>query len=380
MPGTALLTWERGYQPDQATRLPALARHLADQGWRVVLAVKDVTGFATADPPWTVMQSPVWPTDQRVTIWSVAQAPGLGGWLRALQYDNPAMLRPILRAWAALYDLVKPDLVIADDGPGAVLAARGRVPCLTIGSAIKVMPETPDSDADAALTARINTTLSAEGLPLLDNLTQSQRGDASLVFSFPLFDSHAGTRQDTLCRPVEAFADPVPGQAGHGLLLHLGIPAAQNDALMASVMQSPGERHLYAPFLPAQVSEAMSAHGISLVPDLAAADALISRAALVVHSGGPSRVQRLAAAGVPQLLIHGDAELAALAEIITAQGVGQGLALGRLLLPEVLDKLGDEQALERQGAAARALSSSLRAFEQPDWPQALDAAISRTTA
>ncbi len=375
MSKTALLCWERGYHPDQTERLPAIARHLSDDGWTVVLAVKDTTRFATPDQPGQVLQSPVWPVDQKIPLWTIGQVSGLAGWLRAIKFGDPATLRPILRAWGALFDIVRPDLIIADDAPGAVLAARNRIPCLTVGSGIKVMPDAPDTAEDTALTDTINQSLAAESLPEIAALTESQRGARSLIFSFPSMDIHADQRRDPYCLPVNAFADPPRAGPGTGLLFHLGIEAAQSDVLIAAAMEHPGPRQIWSPDLPDSVTQALGNRGLEVLPDQATADAQIHAAALVIHSGGPARAMRLMAAGVPQLLIHNDSELRVIAGKLAEDKIGLGMELNRLAMPDLLETFAEAAEPGLRTAASGTMAAQLRRLDLPDWPDAVTRAI-----
>ncbi len=130
---TVLCTWEVGGELGHISRLAAITCRLEQAGYRVVVALKDLSRAQPffAETRATLLQAPVWLpkiTMQR-PIACMADA------MLLLGYLEPDPLDCLVRAWEALVDLVRPDLVIFDYSPTAMLAMQGlAVPKIVTGT------------------------------------------------------------------------------------------------------------------------------------------------------------------------------------------------------------------------------------------------------
>ena len=93
-----------------------------------------------------------------------------------------------MRAWRALYAQHDIDLVVADYAPGALLAARGRIPAIAVGVGYTLPPagleqfpalrpaDRPLEVTDQDLLGRVNAALAMVGdAPRRGSRTSSQR-------------------------------------------------------------------------------------------------------------------------------------------------------------------------------------------------------------
>ena len=343
---TVLLAWERGYQPDHAERLSALADHLAARGWHVIVAAKQPGTITVRPDAAVVLQAPVWPIDLRIPAWTITQRDGLAPWVEGFGMADPSVVVPVLRAWRPLLDAFHPDVVIADDAPGLLLAARGRIPVLTIGSSVKVPPPADDDPEAAALTDRINVILAGCGLCPLERLTDSQRGDRSLIFSLRGFDRFADTRTDPVCAPIGLLPPAGPAAPDAPILFHLEIPAAQNDVVIAAILRQGDGCLVWCPDLPEEITQALERGGARLVGSADQAAGAIAASAGVVHDAGPAFVFRVLSAGRPQLVLARDSETVHTGSVIEGRGLGHGRTLARMQLPEMLELLPALSAAE----------------------------------
>jgi hypothetical protein len=120
---TILLTWELGGGLGHLLNLLPLARGLCQRGHRVFAALRDLSKaakvFAGLDV--SFLQAPHKtrkadrPIDPPRTFTHILHNSGLG---------DPDELRAMLAAWRNLFDLVRPDLIVFDHSPTALLAAR----------------------------------------------------------------------------------------------------------------------------------------------------------------------------------------------------------------------------------------------------------------
>jgi UDP:flavonoid glycosyltransferase YjiC (YdhE family) len=120
---TVLLVWELGAGFGHLINLLPLAKGLVQSGHRVVAAIRDLP-FAEkvfGNLNITYFQAPTFaqPSQLIDPIRSYAQI------LYNTGFNDPATLRFMANAWRNLYDCIKPDLIIFDHSPTALLAARG---------------------------------------------------------------------------------------------------------------------------------------------------------------------------------------------------------------------------------------------------------------
>ena len=118
-----LLTWELGGGSGHLASLSALADALRARGHEVTLALKDLSHAERFLPgaTYTVLQAPVWTPQIQGLIapLNYSEILGFHGYL-----DRNG-LTALLRAWRHLIGYARPDLVICDHSPTALLAARG---------------------------------------------------------------------------------------------------------------------------------------------------------------------------------------------------------------------------------------------------------------
>jgi UDP:flavonoid glycosyltransferase YjiC (YdhE family) len=128
-----LLAWELGAGLGHAMNLRPLAAELAKRRYEMTLAAKDVSQvreiFATT--PVTVLQAP-WNTDPCNRVDSILTFADL---LWNIGFGDRQALVGHVAAWRNLFALVKPDLVVCDHSPTALLAARdAKFPVATVGT------------------------------------------------------------------------------------------------------------------------------------------------------------------------------------------------------------------------------------------------------
>lgn len=120
---TVLMTWELGGGLGHLMRLQPLAHGLAQRGHRVVLALRDLSkaamvfgdrcSFLQAPCKIAGPDQPIHPTLTFAHI------------LHNVGFADAQELGTLAGAWRQLYDLARPDLIIFDHSPTALLAARG---------------------------------------------------------------------------------------------------------------------------------------------------------------------------------------------------------------------------------------------------------------
>ena len=120
---TILLTWELGGGLGHLVNLLPLAKGLFERGHRVVAALRDLSRaedvFGGVEV--TYLQAPV---INRPVFQIIEPVRNFAQLLFNNGFSDPAELKIMSRAWLNLYEYVRPDLIVFDHSPTALLAAR----------------------------------------------------------------------------------------------------------------------------------------------------------------------------------------------------------------------------------------------------------------
>lgn len=121
---TVLFTWEIGQGFGHVMPLLPIARELKAQGHRVVFALRDVRGAGALlkNEGFTVLQAPAHP-DQFFPAHG-PQPQTMADILKVFGFTSKQSLLGLVAAWEGLFDLCKPDVVIASYAPLSLLCAR----------------------------------------------------------------------------------------------------------------------------------------------------------------------------------------------------------------------------------------------------------------
>lgn len=119
---TILCTWEMGSDLGHISRLSAITKTLENEGYHVVLALKDLSRAYPffKDTQARLLQAPTWllQLNMQRPVACMADVLLLSGYL-----DAEALLM-LTKAWQTIVDLVQPDVVVFDYSPTALLALR----------------------------------------------------------------------------------------------------------------------------------------------------------------------------------------------------------------------------------------------------------------
>ena len=207
---TLLLTWELGGGLGHLMRLLPLARGLHEQGHCVVAVLRDLSrahkAFGGLDV--VCLQAPIKTRagtprfDPPRTFAHILWNSGFG------ESDE---LLAMTAAWKSLYDYVRPDLIVFDHSPTALLAARGfAAKKAVIGTGFCCPPDVspmPDlrpwlsedsrrlGDDENRVLDNVNRVLASRGQSPLEQLAQLYREvDESFLTTFKEFDTYYGHR------------------------------------------------------------------------------------------------------------------------------------------------------------------------------------------
>ncbi|MCC7485122.1 MAG: hypothetical protein IT529_09020 [Burkholderiales bacterium] len=202
-----LYAWELGGDFGHLAGFLPVARELARRGHAVDWVLRDLARVETAlgGSGERVFQAPIWTTP----VTGLPQPASFAETLFSFGYFDPAGLGGMLRGWRALYRALRPDLVVCDHAPTALVAARTlALPRITCGSPFGAPPRfdplpayrwwRPDPaarlvDSCNRVTAVLNLALQRIGAEPVASLAQALQASDDLLLSVPELD-HYGAR------------------------------------------------------------------------------------------------------------------------------------------------------------------------------------------
>jgi hypothetical protein len=266
------------------------------------------------------VQAPIWP----VTFYSEAQRRALSSAtlvdsLAGFGLADPIELKSRIRAWRQLFDLVRPELVIADFAPAAALAARHWLPLAAVGSGFANPPQgierfpllhdysPPLWDETAVLTAVNHALLGVSASPL-DRLSEIFRADAIAITTFPVLDPYHQYRTVPARGP---FFDALPIARGPGaatIFAYLSSSGELREDVVSALVPLGRRLKLVAPRLTKSQLGAFREAGAQIPVSLPNLAQELADARLIVHVGSGGTAASALAAGVPQLVLAVDIE------------------------------------------------------------------------
>jgi UDP:flavonoid glycosyltransferase YjiC (YdhE family) len=133
-------------------------------------------------------------------------------------YLDPPGLTAMIKAWVNLISVIKPDMIIADHAPTALIAAKMLgISCATLGAGFFLPPSTtplPNMRPWLNVTAEhlmqseqrvlktINTALASLSKPPLDRLYEIFEGSRHFLTTFPELDPYPTRDPDQYCGPI----------------------------------------------------------------------------------------------------------------------------------------------------------------------------------
>lgn len=206
-----LCTWEMGGQLGHISRLAHITQALENKGYHNTVALRDLSRAYPffRDSETTIMQAPVWLPKIKMQrpIVCLADVLLLSGYLHADE------LMSMVLAWQALLESVKPDVIVHDYSPTAMLAAHHLdIPSILVGPGFSFpAPGHPLRDwhpyqSQPTLTQQqeqralgsINTVLSRQNQHPLRHLSELFAVNRTIITTTPDFDLYQDLRQGAI--------------------------------------------------------------------------------------------------------------------------------------------------------------------------------------
>jgi glycosyltransferase involved in cell wall biosynthesis len=346
-PRTVLFTWEQGGGLGHMMQVLPLAEDLARLAHRVYVALRELDGAAAVFGRAGVrfLQAPFWVCGARRYPKPVTYAQLLGN----VGFGGDGELFARAAAWRNLFKMVKPDLVVFDHAPTALLASRG-LPMrrALIGSGFCCPPDEADEDgwrwgvlrpavaatADPAalgdayrqILARVNRQLDQWGQPPVERLGRLYSDvDESFLTTLPELDHFPRRANAAYWGPVlcDGEGDEPQWPAGEGprVFAYLkafpalpGLLRALDDAGCRTVVYGAGVGGAVRQFRSERIR--LASRRLDMAKVARECD-------LAVLNGGHGVTAQVLLAGVPTLQIPLAQEQQMLADAVARLGAGE---------------------------------------------------------
>jgi UDP:flavonoid glycosyltransferase YjiC (YdhE family) len=290
-----------------------------------------------------------------------------GDWLGLQGFADSAIIRTAIGRWRALIEADRPDIVIAEQAPSAILAARSLdLPVVQVGVPATAppagMPTFPPflSDRDAilfretALLAALNAAIADFALPPLSTLPAIYTCDEQVVASVRLLDRYDEWRTRPRVPPVIGeWREP-----GERRSTELFVYLSTLDRLDPVILTAIGSIALPTRAVVADnlsMAMAVISRRGAIVEGAPRPAAEIARTARVlVHAGNHGMCCLGLRAGIPQVTLSAQVEHVFDGRVLAQAGVGIIVERRRWTVPNI--RAAIERAWEDEALAARARS------------------------
>lgn len=352
---TIALIWELGSDYGHIGRFLPIAQALRAQGHRPVMILRDISRADEMLSPYGLeyLQAPLWlpPVKGLPTALNFTESLFLFGFL-----SKPGLLS-IARAWRQLFALLKPDLLIFDHAPTALLAARGLgLPRLITGNSFAVPPSTrplpvyrwweaPPSatrlqDTENRLLDNANSVLRQLDAPLMRQVSDLYAAEATLITGVPELDVYGPRCVDNYVGAINSISlgqiPNWPGKRKTRIFAYLKAHYAMFDQVVTALSCADASVLIFAQGIARQqILRYQNANLAFSETPVLMSQARTQCDVAVCHAGGT--VDVMLDAGKPLLLLPIQME-----QNMTCKRVEQagcGLVYTQDQPPELLDKL-----------------------------------------
>jgi len=335
-----VFAWELGSGYGHIAKFLQVAHELSKRGHQIFCIAKELQHLAPRiqSSRITLLQAPVW-QQEKVGVTSYCYAELL---LNIGYYDN-LQIQGKLMAWQSLYDLIKPDLLIAEHAPTALLAAHGRgFPATTLGTGFFTPPAcfpAPAFYSDANLgddqlilfeqkiLLQINHALGNLGLPLLKNLTDIFKCDDIFLCTHKELDHYPGRKHaeylgahyELPCNDKAEWPDHI----GPKIFAYLKPGFSEIEKMLQALKLTEASIIVHAPAFSENLLKKYSSPHIQFYNNAINIDLIGTQVTLAICHAGHGTITNMLLKGVPLLLIPMQMEQLVLATRVKDLGAAE---------------------------------------------------------
>jgi hypothetical protein len=344
--------WELGSGSGHLTGLLEVADPFVDQGHACAFAVPDPAAILRHRPQWAERsniqswKSPNWDLKAPSAI-ANQRTHTFADVLEPFGFTNRKLVSERVMEWSHRLGEFRPDSVVTEFAPGALIASRDRFRCVVFGNGYYVLPnlermpsmtawdpDVPESsrEAEQNVISSIAFARGLLGLKSWERLCDAFRGDETFVCTFASLDPYRTVRNEITYVPFNIPIPkrlPIPQQPKRGFV-YFSFPHAVVEKMLTMVLsQRDFPCVIYAPPYSRQLMPYRGTNGHEIIDEPMDLRQL-PEFAFCIHHGGMGISSSLAIAGRPQFITPVNLEHA-----ITANALcGQKAAI--MCLPETV--------------------------------------------
>ena len=370
--------WELGGEYGHVMSCAGLARGLETRGHRIGFMFRELRQLSVVPEAkhFDIFQAPHTPREG-------LNAPVPAGYadiMLGCGYSDPCELTALVGGWRSLLARWKPDLVVADFSPTALVAARTLgMPCVTYGNGFFLPPRASPLPAfrvdqpvvqerlvqsDALALASVNAALAHFGAPPLGRLAELFDNEEDFLCTFPELDHYGGRETSGYWGPRVRFDRGTevawPQGKGKRIFVYVKRDSPHLDTLIDLLAASPHRIVAYIPDLDDRRRARLAGRNRVVTEKPVKLDAFLKGCDLIVCHGGEIATGALMY-GIPALLfpVHYEQYLTAR----RLQQIGSALWCAPEAKPVDVTR-GFAQVLDdpRHGAQARTFAKRYSAF------------------
>lgn len=351
-----LLCWEQGNDFQHLLSMQPIARFYIDRGHDVWVAGKDVSKLKRLFLGLNihVVAAPHANTAAELGVENLASR-SYADFLRRCGYQHSDALEGLVSAWKNLYDFIQPDLLLLDQAPTALLAARGlkkaskSIPKVAIGMAFSI----PDDNRPAGIffpgdqaradvvryeddvVKNINKVCLALSIPRIDNLAELFLDIDQCIFQTHSELDHYGyrsavQRSSTVYTGavLPEFSEPAvfPHFKGPKIYCHVK-GSAETSILLKTLQAIECSAIVLVDGIPESIVKAHQSRHILYVNQPLNMQDVLDKASFAILNGGVSGVSLFLRSGIPVALFPLHIEQFLMAKRVEALNAGVQLNL-----------------------------------------------------
>lgn len=328
-----LIGWEFGGNRGHAAKILTAARAIQNLGHEVTFALQRVDALRPEElSGCDVWQAPLTP---RLLVNSGRSKGGStnshGDTLAKLGLDEPSIVTAVIRSWHQIFAAVQPDIVCAEFAPLLLLAARGSIPTVAIGTGFTLPPATMDAFPsftgspglpEERTLESLNRALASTGRPSLAQLPEIYSANEVVVGTIAELDPY----RQFCSREVVSPCIPLPVEEAQGrreeIFVYAGPLVAPEAQLWSGLADTKLPVRLFIPDISSSYREGLRGRGFIVEEEAVPFKLIAARSRLLLSTGSHGLVCAGLLAGIPQVLCPYDLEKALIAADVAQLGVG----------------------------------------------------------